>query len=179
MLEPKNWTAKYAGYLFKYALSKINDRELARDLVQDTFLAGLEMSDRFQNKSSEATWLIAILKYKIFLVYRKQAANIVDLSPEYPHPTINYLRDQNYGSLSLVHDLSQHDPVVAKEFDHYLYHSVNRLPRVWQSVFTMKYYDGESTDMICNTLKLSPSNYWIICHRTRLSLKSGFLRHWS
>jgi RNA polymerase sigma factor (sigma-70 family) len=179
MLKPNEWNEKYTGYLLKYALTKIHDRELARDLVQDTFLSGLEMISRFENKSSEMTWLTAILKYKIFMIYRKQAADVVQLSQEFPHPTLNYLPGQHHDLKSLAHFYDHNDPLIAKEFYYRLRHSVNSMPRVWQSVFTMKYCDGESTDLICETLKLSPSNYWIICHRTRLNLKSGFLKYWN
>jgi hypothetical protein len=45
-IDPHQWVAKYADYLYRYAITRIDDEELARDLVQ------------------ESTWLIAILKNK-------------------------------------------------------------------------------------------------------------------
>lgn len=89
MLEPEKWAGKYAFYLLKFAQSKVSYPELAKDLVQDTFSGGLEMLERFKNKSSEKTWLTSILKNKIFLVYRKQAAAIVRLNAEFPHLTLD------------------------------------------------------------------------------------------
>jgi RNA polymerase sigma factor (sigma-70 family) len=50
--------------IFNYAYQRIDDPELARDLVQETFLAALERMDKFEGRSSERTWLIAILRNK-------------------------------------------------------------------------------------------------------------------
>jgi len=37
-----------------------------KDLVQDTFLAAYKARDRFSAKSSERTWLVGILRHKIY-----------------------------------------------------------------------------------------------------------------
>ena len=68
------WVKKYADYLYAYAVIRINDQELARELVQDTFLAALERMEKFEARSSERTWLTAILKNKVIDVYRKKAS---------------------------------------------------------------------------------------------------------
>ena len=49
----------------------MNDHEISKDLVQETFFAGLKAMDNFQGLASERTWLIAILKRKIIDYYRK------------------------------------------------------------------------------------------------------------
>ena len=71
-LEPRSWVENHGDYLFNFAIVRVNDREKAEDLVQETFLAGLKAQDKFQGKSSERTWLISILKRKIFDTYRKK-----------------------------------------------------------------------------------------------------------
>ena len=64
-LEPQYWAERYGDYLFNFAMVRVNDREKAEDLVQETFLAGLKGKDRFRGKSSERTWLTSILKRKV------------------------------------------------------------------------------------------------------------------
>ncbi len=44
---------------------RVNDVDLAKDLVQETFISGLKSIDKFEGKSSVKTWLVAILKRKI------------------------------------------------------------------------------------------------------------------
>ncbi len=63
-ITPSRWVESYADALFNYALVRVNDREAARDLVQETFLSALQNVGSFRGESSEKTWLFAILKNK-------------------------------------------------------------------------------------------------------------------
>src|SRR5277367_4890174 len=76
LLNPHQWVAAHADYLYAYAITRINDEEQARDLVQDTFLAALEKISGFEGRSSERTWLTAILRNKIIDVYRKKSSGL-------------------------------------------------------------------------------------------------------
>ncbi len=60
----------YTSDLYAWALYKVSDVELAKDLVQDTFLAAAEKWAAFQGNSTPKTWLFSILNYKIIDVYR-------------------------------------------------------------------------------------------------------------
>ena len=71
VLNPNHWTKTYADELYGYAMSKTGKIELAEDLVQETFLAGLKSLEKFNGQSSERTWLFSILKFKIADHYRK------------------------------------------------------------------------------------------------------------
>ena len=64
-LDPTKWIDLHADYLFNYAITRVNDREIARDIIQDTFVAGLKSKDNFKGQASERTWLVSILKRKI------------------------------------------------------------------------------------------------------------------
>ena len=73
---PKNltgWVNSYTNDLYSWAFHKVSDVELAKDLVQDTFLAAAEKIDGFKGESSPKTWLFSILNHKIVDVYRKKA----------------------------------------------------------------------------------------------------------
>ena len=70
-INPNNWIKLYSDYLFNYTISRVNDREIARDLVSETFLSGLKSMENFSGKASERTWLTSILKRKVIDHYRK------------------------------------------------------------------------------------------------------------
>ena len=70
-LHPETWVDQYADYLFNYAVARVSDAELAKDLVQETFFAGLKSAKNFKGTAAERTWLIAILKRKVIDHYRK------------------------------------------------------------------------------------------------------------
>jgi len=53
---------QYTDDLLSWASYKVSDSELAKDLVQDTFLAAAEKISSFKGESSPKTWLFSILK---------------------------------------------------------------------------------------------------------------------
>ncbi|RFZ82927.1 sigma-70 family RNA polymerase sigma factor [Mucilaginibacter terrenus] len=181
-LEPRNWVKTYADYLYAYAITRIRDEEQARDLVQETFLAGLQGLDRFVGKSSERTWLTAILKNKIMDVYRKNSSGLkttplnVDTTSDK-----NFFGDDGHWMPEHAPQhfgLDQQDALNTKEFDFVLKKCMQKLPGLWASVFTMKHLDDEETETICTELKISPSNYWVIIHRAKLNLRACLQKNW-
>ena len=49
---------------------------------------------------------------------------------------------------------------------------------LWFSVFSMKHLDEAATEMICDQLKLTPSNFWVIIHRAKLNLRACIQKAW-
>lgn len=69
----------YSKDLFSYTLTKVQQKEVADDLVQETFLAAYQSYDKYEGKSNVKTWLFSILKHKIADYYRssyKQSAEV-------------------------------------------------------------------------------------------------------
>lgn len=64
-LDPSKWVDSYSDYLYNFAYYRVNDQELAEDLVQDTFLSALKARDSYKGEAAEKTWLVSILKNKI------------------------------------------------------------------------------------------------------------------
>ena len=46
-INTNEWVDLYSDYLFNYCVVRVNDEELAKDLVQDTFIAGINGLDNF------------------------------------------------------------------------------------------------------------------------------------
>ena len=64
-----DWVDAHADYLFNFAIGQVRDVSVAEDLVQDTFLAAVKAQNTFGGKSSERTWLVGILRHKIYAQY--------------------------------------------------------------------------------------------------------------
>ncbi|NOY23070.1 MAG: RNA polymerase sigma factor [Acidobacteria bacterium] len=69
--DPKQWVEKHGDYLYRFALLRVHNPQIAEDMVQETFLAALKSNANFEGRSSERTWLTGILKNKIIDHYRK------------------------------------------------------------------------------------------------------------
>ena len=173
-IDPHKWVARYADYLYNYALKRIKNEDLARDLVQETLLAALERMDKFEARSSEATWLTAILKNKVSDVHRKKSAVspvMVDISELDP------FFNQHDGHWMVKHrpvefKIDPEDPEQHPEFMEILQKCMKKLPNIWFSVFTMKHMDEKTTGTICHELSITPANFWVIIHRAKLNLRA-------
>ena len=70
---PADWVDHYSDELFRFALARVKNREIAEDLMQDTFLSGLKSIEGFRGDCHEKSWLYNILRNKIIDYYRKKA----------------------------------------------------------------------------------------------------------
>jgi hypothetical protein len=67
----QDWVESHGDYLFNFAVGQMRDANTAEDLVQETFLAALKSQNNFSGRSSERTWLVGILRHKIYDHLRK------------------------------------------------------------------------------------------------------------
>lgn len=182
-LYPKNWVKAYADYLYIYSITRLNNEEQARDLVQETFLAGLQSMHNFAGKSSERTWLTAILKNKIIDAYRKKSSGLKTEQLVSAEGEVTEFFHDSDGHWKEEHSprhfgIDNYDPLMGKEFNMVLKKCMDKLPALWHAVFTMKHLDDESTDTVCAELKISASNYWVIIHRAKLNLRACLQKNW-
>jgi len=181
-LDPHNWVKSHADYLYAFAITRLNDEELAKDLVQETFLAALEKISSFEGKSAERTWLTAILKNKVIDVYRKRSSGLKNIEVKEAE------KEQDVFFSDDGHWMPEHGPkefgiedkdhLVNKEFETILKNCLQKLPALWMAVFTMKHIDEQPTDIICAEMKVTASNFWVIIHRAKLNLRACLQKNW-
>lgn len=179
-IDPRHWVSRYADYLYSYAAFRIKDQNLARDLVQDTFLAALERREKFEGRSSEKTWLTSILKNKLIDVYRSRSSAF---DTHHVHTAEEDFFNQDNGHWNDRHrpaelGIETDDALENKEFEKILMACMNKLPALWLSVFSMKHLDEERSELICKQLKISSSNFWVIIHRSKVNLRSCLQKNW-
>ncbi|WP_316824099.1 sigma-70 family RNA polymerase sigma factor [Pedobacter miscanthi] len=183
--DPLSWVGKYADYLFGFAMSRLRDEDVAKDLVQDTFLAALQQLDRFEGQSHEKTWLTAILKNKIVDFYRKRSASAIkDLKVTGAEHEQQDFFDAETGHWNQKHrpqafGLETDNPLMMKELGGILNDCLTKLPVLWLSVFSMKHMDDLASELICTELKLTAANFWVIMHRTKLNLRACLQKNWN
>ncbi len=179
-LDPARWLDEHGDYLFSYALSRISKREIAEDLVQETFLSAFKARDKFRGSSSERTWLISILKRKVIDHYRKQARN-----PEYSVENFEipfHKGGADDGTWIKAHAPSEWDEESLKDDDgammKVLQYCISLLSPKMAASFNMKTLDEISTEEICKELGISESNLWVLLHRARLQLRECVENKW-
>lgn len=178
-LNPNLWIDKYSDYLFNYTISRVNDREIAKDLVQDTFFAGLKSMKNFKGQASERTWLISILKRKIIDYYRKinSAKGKAEVRMSYPSSEEDegdWLEER----VADPFDKTAEDTLENEELGDAIMNCLSKLPEKQATVFRMKTIDGLETETICNELNITASNLWVIVHRARQAMMDCLDENW-
>lgn len=187
ILNPNEWVSKYSDELFSYAMYKTGKQELAEDLVQDTFLAGLKGIDTYKTLSSEKTWLFSILKHKIADHYRKASTRFEfsDTKLSSKDSDTSFLssffnEDGEWLENSVPHKWGSDNslPIEEKEFQNVLSGCLGKLPENWHEVVKQKFIDENDAKEICKELNLTATNYWVIIHRAKLVLRKCLEINW-
>lgn len=185
VLKPNEWVNKYADFLFNYAFYRVNDSELAEDLVQDTFLSALNASSSYMGKASEKTWLTSILKNKIIDHYKKASTrnesplqlNTYE-APNYDH----FFNDEKMGNWQKETAPLDWSDAANKlertEFQAVLAKCLEKLPIKWKGIFCLSLLEEGSAEEVCKEFNITSSNFWVIMHRSKLHIRECLEKTW-
>jgi RNA polymerase sigma-70 factor (TIGR02943 family) len=184
-LDPAKWVDSYSDYLYNFAYYRVNDQELAEDLVQDTFLSALKARESYKGEAAEKTWLVSILKNKIIDHYKK--ASTRNESPlrlsSVEAPSLDYYfnkeKNGHWQDINKPKDWGEVDNRYdSKEFYKILESCLKTLPEKWKGVFTMSLLEENDAKLICKEFNLSSSNFWVIIHRAKLQVRACLEKNW-
>ena len=160
----ENLVELHGEYLFQFAMSKVKNRELALDFVQETLLTTLEKRDQFEGRSSLRTWMTTILNRKIIDHWRKENKKPSSIQSEDLTGEIND---------TIIHQNPMNPAEIAETTEK---HSVldlclDQLPNQWREILHAKYYDEKSGEDISKEFAITSSNFWVIVHRAKSQLR--------
>lgn len=178
---PNNWVNLHGDYLYNYAYSRVQSKETAEDLVQETFISGLKSIKSFRGDSSELTWLVAILKRKVIDHYRKLSRKKETIASQFSTPFQDngdfegqWILERTPKDWQIKHE----DPMRQSEFIFILEMCIAALPEKWRSVFVLKVMEEIKSEEVCKEIGCSSSNLWVIIHRARLQLRECLEIRW-
>ncbi len=179
-LNAQKWVDDYSDMLFRFALPRVNDKEIAKDLVQDTFLAAWRNHDNYKGEISEKNWLFTILKNKIIDHYRRASTRLTEKFPGTSESGAYFDDADHWTNIAGPQDwgVDYNKNIEIKEFYKILEACKKKLKDIQSTVFSMKYLDGFESEEICKELNISPSNYWVLIHRAKLQLRACLEKNW-
>ncbi|MEX1002812.1 MAG: sigma-70 family RNA polymerase sigma factor [Crocinitomicaceae bacterium] len=176
-IDTSAWVDEYSDMLYNYAFTRVSDHEMAKDLVQDTFVSALKALDNFQGKSTIKTWLFSILKRKIIDHWRKQ--DVRKTKPMSASATENesgeerILQRQNAPSISEIEVDYEN-----KELGEVIMTCIRDLPEKWRGIVIDKLVDHKESEEVCKEHDITPSNLWVIIHRAKIQLRECLTAKW-
>jgi RNA polymerase sigma-70 factor (TIGR02943 family) len=170
---PTDWVDRYGDALYHFAIGQVRDPVVAEDMVQETFLAAIKARDRFHGESSERTWLIGILRHKIYDHLRKTLRRkTVSLDAG------SALREDDpfHEPLAWVHEVAAEcmtpdRHVELNEFRAALEVALGKLPPRIAQVFALYEMEQQPGRDVCRALNISEANLWVMLHRARKQLR--------
>jgi RNA polymerase sigma-70 factor (ECF subfamily) len=173
----------HRSYLLRVAQLQLRDRDQAEDVVQETLLAALSALGNFAGKSSVKTWLTGILKHKIVDAIRRksrepaastfaQEADIDDLDVFFDENNRDHWETKPAEWRNPERDLEQRQFLDMVDF------CLEKLPPNTARVFMLREVMELESDEICQELKITTTNLWVILYRARMLLRKCLEQNW-
>ncbi|UEO00444.1 sigma-70 family RNA polymerase sigma factor [Acidiferrobacter thiooxydans] len=172
----QTWLEAYGTPLYRYALVRVGQREIAEDLVQETLLGALRTTRPPDGRASEKTWLVGILKHKIVDHLRSRQRSPLDhcLDPE--------LNDgDDIEAVVFRTDGRWREPTNAwgdplktlerKAFWRHLTTCLGRLPAAQSEIFALRELEELPMEDVARLAGVSVGNIYVLLHRARLALR--------
>jgi RNA polymerase sigma-70 factor (ECF subfamily) len=154
-------------------MASVRNASVAEDLVQDTFLAGIDALDSFAQRSSERTWLIGILRHKIHDHFRRVSRMRDVAGNGNPDPEKTGADFDEHGRWT--HPIQDwHLPEQSLEraqFWKVFDRCVDELPENLRTSFALREIEGLDSDALAATLHTSKNNVWVLLSRARQKLR--------
>jgi RNA polymerase sigma-70 factor, ECF subfamily len=169
----------HRDYLYRFAMRRVGNPELADDLVQETMLAALQSKSAaandaaaFGGRSTYRVWLAGILKHKMMDALRDKHKFV-------PLTTTDDDGEESEFSPALMalqaDSPNAHNPQQACELAQLLgqvQDAMATLPAGVADVFMAREIEGETTESITARSGLTPANIWVRVHRARKALQA-------
>jgi RNA polymerase sigma-70 factor (TIGR02943 family) len=172
------WVEEFTDELYQRARYKVTDPHLAKDLVQDTFMAAAEGVENFRNDSSPKTWLFSILNRKIIDHYRSRYKQPVSMDSNSFSLFFNEEGEWNRDKMPSDWGNDEVHLLDNEEFMSVLKACFDLLPDKWSSCMKLKYFMDKKGEEICQELGITPSNLWQMMHRAKLKLRDCVESNW-
>jgi RNA polymerase sigma-70 factor (ECF subfamily) len=179
--DPSAWVDAHGDVLYRYALVRVKDPNVAEDLVQDTLISALEGLDAFSGSSSVRTWLVGILKHKILDHFRKgtreiASADLSTLAGETEDETFNSW--EQWRRAPSAWPETPDNLLENKEFWLVFVRCLEGLPESFRRAFALREMDGLKTEEVCKILGVTATNLWVMLHRARTKLRNCLDDNW-
>lgn len=179
-LEPERWVEQHGDCMYRFALARLRSPDLAENAVQEALLAAYEARESFSGRSSERTWLVGILKRKVFDHFRKSSRErpVEDIDA-LAEPSEEMFDDRGHWKMGPSQWGSAPDTATERsEFREILQACIKDLPDRLAQVFTMKEIDGLDGAEVCKVMALTETNLWVMMHRARARLRRCLGVNW-
>ena len=176
------WVREYGAELYAFAYRQLRSVEDAEDAVQEAFFAAVRNQQNYRGDASPRTWLYMILRSKIVDTVRKHqrmeilSENNDDLDSHLFDEKGHWRTDAAPSPSSMPPNANELD---AEDVQKHLNTCLGLLKPSQRLVLLKTYLDDAPAELIRKELNISASNYWVLLHRARHSMRLCIHKHLS
>lgn len=170
---------KHHGALIRMAMSHVADREVAEEVVQDTWIAVIEGLSRFEGRSSLRTWIFGILIHKAkdrgVREKRHTTFSAFESYEDDHDEAIDPSRFQQSGEWAghwafppqPWDDRTPETLLANQQVVTAMQQAMDALPVTLKEVLVLRDVEGMESKEICELLKITETNLYVRLHRAR------------
>ena len=175
---------RYHGSLIRLATTFVASRDVAEEVVQDTWLAVLSGLPVFEGRSTLKSWIFSILtnRAKTRGVRDKRTVTFSELSdPGSDEPAVDPDRFTSAGAWSAPPNRWDRDTpeqlLLRQEARAVMEKTIAELPPSQRAVVTLRDVEELDAAEVCNILELSETNQRVLLHRGRSRVRAALERY--
>ncbi len=167
------------GALIRMAMRYVSDRDVAEEVVQDTWIAVIDGIQRFEGRSSLKTWIFSILIHKAKDRGVRESKHItfsaLESDGDDQDEGVDPARFQVSGELAghwamPPQPWNEQTPealLSSKQAIQALSNALDALPKSLRDVLVLKDVEGFESQEICERLHITETNLYVRLHRAR------------
>lgn len=176
----RSLVVKHHAAMVRFAMGFVRSRAAAEEVVQDTWLAVLQGIDRFEARSSIATWMYGILANKAKTRGVRDARDIsfselvTKSSDDKSDNTADFDEAGFWKRPPRVWDNLDPERIVqARQVWAHVGRILDELPPMQRAVVVLNDIEGRDSVSVCEILQLSDANRRVLLHRARTKIRSS------
>lgn len=168
----EQWFRRYADAVFTFVYYKVGrDKELAQDIVQDTFLEGITRLSRYDSQKADMyIWLIILSRNHIKKALRTKKRSLATACIDSTdRKYLDYCRKL---SCQLIPDEIVH----TREIAELVHITLSDIPAGYGEILRQHYYNGDSLKQIAALRQITEGAAKVLLFRARKSFEKAFLK---
>ena len=170
---------QHHGALIRMAMGYVADREVAEEVVQDTWMAVIGSLDRFEGRSSLRTWVCGILIHKAkdrgVREKRHTTFSAFESYDDDHDEAVDPSRFQQTGELAghwafppqPWDDRTPEKLLASQQAVNAMQRAIEALPATLREVLILRDVEGVEAKEVCEMLKITETNLYVRLHRAR------------
>lgn len=173
----------YQKAMVRLALMYVHQREIAEDVVQETWISVLKGLDKFEGRSTLKTWIFSILVNRAKTRAQREGRTLTfsELDDgDGDEPAVESNRFNQAGEWKTFPNSWDEIPeerLLSQETATIVHQTIEQLPPNQRQVITMRDINGLSSEEVRNVLNISETNQRVLLHRARATVRRALERY--